>query len=41
MPVVKIDLKEGKSKDFKRIFMDSVHESIEVLPFFPTTRSIN
>jgi phenylpyruvate tautomerase PptA (4-oxalocrotonate tautomerase family) len=26
MPVVKIDLKEGKSKDFKRIFMDSVHE---------------
>jgi len=28
MPVVKIDLKEGKSKDFKRIFMDSVHESM-------------
>jgi hypothetical protein len=28
MPLVKIDLKKGKSKDFKRTFIDSVHESM-------------
>ena len=28
MPIVKIDIKKGKSKDFKRTFMDSVHESM-------------
>lgn len=28
MPTVKIDIKKGRSKDFKRIFMDSVHESM-------------
>jgi 4-oxalocrotonate tautomerase family enzyme len=28
MPIVKIDLKKGKTKDFKRIFMDSVHGSM-------------
>lgn len=28
MPVVKIELIKGKSKDFKRIFMDTVHESL-------------
>ncbi|HNZ72731.1 MAG TPA: tautomerase family protein [Prolixibacteraceae bacterium] len=28
MPVVKIELAKGKSKEFKRIFMDAVHESM-------------
>lgn len=28
MPVVKIELIKGKSKEFKRIFMDTVHESL-------------
>lgn len=28
MPIVRIDLKKGKSKDFRRTFMDSVHESM-------------
>ncbi|HQN94053.1 MAG TPA: tautomerase family protein [Prolixibacteraceae bacterium] len=28
MPVVKIELIKGKSKEFKRIFMDTVHESM-------------
>ena len=28
MPIVKIDLKKGKTEDFLRTFMDSVHESM-------------
>ena len=28
MPVVKIELIKGKSKEFKMIFMDTVHESM-------------
>ena len=36
MPIVKIDLKKGKSKDFKRTFMDSVHESMIETLMIPT-----
>lgn len=28
MPIVRIELRKGKSRDFKRIFIDSVHESM-------------
>lgn len=28
MPIVKIDMIQGRTSDFKRAFMDSVHEAM-------------
>jgi 4-oxalocrotonate tautomerase family enzyme len=36
MPIVKIDLRKGKSKDFLKILMDSVHESMVEILLIPT-----